>query len=181
MNQKERIYLSYRNATSLPLDSKSVRNDGITALHASAATANSEQIKSLIASGMDVNARDKYGNTPLHATSLVLSLTHKPNGEYDEKFIKRVGNMDEAVIALLKGGADETLTNQQGLTPLQCFQSRLLFRGEREQAWRDHLALRDRHVLDQKLAKASSREFLDPPSLAKGDSQVPTTKRSVRL
>jgi ankyrin repeat protein len=67
-------------------------------LHAAAQAGDMEEVRRLLATGQDLNARDAEGNTPLHLAAF--------NGQLD------------AVIALLAAGADANAQDAQGWTPI---------------------------------------------------------------
>ena len=69
----------------------------ITPLHYASQLSNHEFLRILIKTGADVNAKDKDGNTPLH-----------------------VAGTQEVAEILINAGADiSTITNEEGLTPLE--------------------------------------------------------------
>ncbi|MDR2304044.1 MAG: ankyrin repeat domain-containing protein [Treponema sp.] len=73
---------------------------GRTALHAAMFQSNLEVIRILIRNGWDINAEStKNGNTPLHDAVMV-------------------GNVNAAKL-LLEKGADKSIKNKAGLTPMQ--------------------------------------------------------------
>ena len=76
-----------------------ITNDGETALHTHLRSLADIQFVSLLVSdGVDVNRRDKNGNTALH------------NAVLYENF--------SAIPALLEGGAEPNILNQDDMTPL---------------------------------------------------------------
>lgn len=67
-------------------------------LHAAAQAGDMEEVRRLLATGQDLNAKDEEGNTALHLAAF--------NGQLD------------AVIALLEAGADANALDAQGWTPI---------------------------------------------------------------
>lgn len=72
--------------------------DGLTTLHAAAASMDGEQVEWLLARGANINARDAEGNTPLHYAA------QAPDGETTQ--------------ALVRAYADINAANNRGETPL---------------------------------------------------------------
>ena len=82
----------------LSIGCKKEPTETTTPLHKAAKEGNIEKVKSLIASGADVNAKSKYGDTPLHYAA---RRGHKIIGEL-----------------LINKGAEVNAKNKSGETPL---------------------------------------------------------------
>mmetsp|Transcript_21620 Transcript_21620/g.71579 ORF Transcript_21620/g.71579 Transcript_21620/m.71579 type:complete len:88 (+) Transcript_21620:482-745(+) len=69
-----------------------------TPLHRAAGTGRSRIVELLLSEGVDVNARDKEGNTALHLAM------------YEQQ--------EESCVSLIRAGASTTIKNNEGETPL---------------------------------------------------------------
>ena len=78
----------------------------VTPLHRAAEQGDIEQVRSLIASGADINARDYQGLTPIHRAS---GWTHG----HEVKSL-------EVVKVLVAKGADVNAESNGGITPMKC-------------------------------------------------------------
>lgn len=84
--------------------------DGETPLHLAVDTLNTNFVKVILDRGPNLNARDKDGNTPLH--TLVGNHYYNNDTMVDITIILEM---------LLKAGADPTITNNEGKTPLRIY------------------------------------------------------------
>jgi hypothetical protein len=97
-----------------------VNNDAIariTPLHSAAGTGNLEEVQNLLTAGVNVNAADIFGNTPLHwAVSGCFAY------EYVDDFYYPQCNVQAAhtriAVLLINGGANPNATNNEQETPL---------------------------------------------------------------
>lgn len=81
-----------------------------TGLHVAAFHGHKDLVNVLVAYGADLNARDKYGATPLHKAFESL---HGASWE-------TVGNIMDCIDALHFHGADATIRDDRGFTPEEC-------------------------------------------------------------
>jgi ankyrin repeat protein len=83
-------------------------------IHVSAGTGNIEAVKQYLAAGTDVNAKDKYGQTPLHRSAMGLSAIGQAQGS------RRTKRKEVAELLLAKG-ADVNARDAFGRTPLDYY------------------------------------------------------------
>lgn len=81
---------------------------GDTALHFAAAAHHPEMIRTLIAHGADVRARNRLGDEPLHAAA---------TGDPDSERWRPIAQ-SAAIRVLIQAGADANATNKMGVSPL---------------------------------------------------------------
>jgi hypothetical protein len=81
---------------------------GDTALHFAAAAYETEMIRTLIAQGAEVRARNRLGDEPLHAASMGTPGAERWNPKAQ----------CEAIGALIEAGADPNAVNKMGVSPL---------------------------------------------------------------
>ena len=88
---------------------KTAASDGRTLLHDAARNGNVDATKRLIAAGLDINARDEKGNTPLHACA---GIDRSPRVYGDGE------NLTTLARLLIEAGSDPLAKNQDGKAPL---------------------------------------------------------------
>ncbi|KAI2613394.1 ankyrin repeat-containing domain protein [Hypoxylon sp. NC1633] len=93
---------------------------GLTALHFASKYGSTQRLKQLVEYGADVNAVDKRGLTALHFASRLDEPLNIGDQQLDPQSKKLGSERKRAYIAsvLLKNGADPTLADEQGFTPL---------------------------------------------------------------
>ncbi|MCC2646037.1 MAG: hypothetical protein K0R02_102 [Rickettsiaceae bacterium] len=94
-------------------------NDARTALHHAAYRGNAGIVELLLKHGMNINAQDSNGQTPLH-----LLCTHTPREEhsspiyFNQAHTPHIKSLHETIDMLLKNGADINKYDKFGQTPL---------------------------------------------------------------
>ena len=81
---------------------------GDTALHFAAAAHEADMIRTLIAQGAEVRAKNRLGDEPLHAAAMGTP----GSGHWNPKA------QSAAITALVEAGADPNTANKMGVTPL---------------------------------------------------------------
>lgn len=81
---------------------------GDTALHFAAAAYEADMIRTLIAQGAEVRAKNRLGDEPLHAASMGTPGSERWNPKAQSA----------AITALVKSGADPNTVNKMGVSPL---------------------------------------------------------------
>lgn len=147
------IYLIDHGA---PLDT--IEGKGSTLLHRAARGGNPELIRLLLARGLDVNARDDYGDTPLtdsvwctrpEAIDVLIEAGADVNaqGSNESTALHLAAGSGRAnvVSKLLAAGADPTIVNIYGETPLDKVRKRTkrLLEAETVPALRDQFEEKD--------------------------------------
>ena len=128
--------IDWRTATLADVQGINVRardQNGNTPLHfAAGQNENPDIINALIQAGADIHARTKNGYVPLHGaaennknpdiiTALIQAgadINAKSKDGFTPLHWAAVLNQQEAVLLLLENGADATISNGEGLTPL---------------------------------------------------------------
>ena len=100
-NQQQAVLLLLENGVDAAISNA----NGATALHAAVKSGNVDALAVLI-DKININAQDKNGNTPLHYAVFA--------------------NQQQAVLLLLENGADATISNANGKTPLALADENLL-------------------------------------------------------
>lgn len=88
-------------------------NWGLTPLHLAAYQGNVDIVKAALNQGHDINARDERGNTSLHFATFF-----RGDEQHYDACVKPV------IMALVLGGADPLLLNEQGQSPLEVAKER---------------------------------------------------------
>lgn len=114
------------------VNTKAVREGKYTAVHVATFRGYSEMIKCLVEQcGLDINAIDKYGQSPLHKATaysksdialLLLELGADPNissGHFPPLHYACTNNLVDVVRLLLKKGASTCALDANGKTPLE--------------------------------------------------------------
>lgn len=96
-------------------------NNGCTALHVAASTANKSNVEILVRSGASLEAKDEDGDTPLHAAIKAVR-DHCQDMNFDIKggIMEAVSTSDvcQSIVTLLDAGADPLAMNDLEITPM---------------------------------------------------------------